>query len=167
MNLKADNDSKVIVNIIATVFPKIKIYENDVPQNFERPCFLIVRPDKNTTTRELTGAVYEEAKLFTVFAFDEMPDDTNSNVDKVSQEMESTKHSLIDYVMGTPKYPIPESDRRYLTVEIVSAEADDVNAVTEFTFRTKRTLPRDLRRPKAEKIKKIVSNGVVITDGKE
>lgn len=167
MNLVADNDSKVIVNIIATVFPGVQIYENDVPEGFIRPCFLIVRPDKNTTVRELTKAAYEETKLFEVYAFDELPDDMKTNIDKVSQEIEATKHSLIDYVMGVPKHLIPGSDRRYLTVELVSAEADDVNAVSAFMFRTKRTLPRDLRRPKVEKIMEVVNNGVVITNGKE
>lgn len=167
MNLVNDNDSKVIVNIIATVFPKITIYENDVPQNFDRPCFLIIRPDKNTTTREITRTVYEETKLFTIYAFDELPDDVKSNVDMISQEMESTKHALIDYIMGVPKHLIPDTDRRYITVEIVNVESDDVNAVSEFTLRTKRMLSRDLRKPKVNKIMEVVNNGTVIATGKE
>lgn len=167
MNSVLDNDSQVIVNILSTVFPKIRIYENDVPEKFHRPCLLIVRPDNNTTVRELTAAVYEESKVFTVYAFDEKPDEKKSNIDMISKEMEGTKHSLLHYIMGTPKYLIPNSNRRFLTVEIVSVSADSMEAVTEFTIRTKKTLSRDLRRPKTEKIMSVVCNGTVIANGKE
>lgn len=167
MNLVNDNDSKVLVNIIATVFPDVTIYENDVPQDFDRPCFLIIRPDKNTTTRELTKTIYEETKVFTIYAFDKLSDDMKSNIDTISQEMESTKHSFIDYLMGEPKHLIPNTDNRYLTVELANVEADDVNAVSEFTIRTKRILPRNLRKPKVNKIMEVVNNGTVIATGKE
>lgn len=167
MNLVDDNDSKVLVNIIATIFPNVTIYENDVPQNFERPCFLIIRPDKNTTTRELTRTAYEETKVFTIYAFDKLPDDMKSNIDVISKEIEATKHSLIDYIMGEPKHLIPNTDNRYLTVELANVEADDVNAVSEFTVRTKRILQRNLRKPKSNKIMEVVNNGTIIATGKE
>lgn len=170
MNLMDDsnNESRVITGIITTVFPGVTIYENDVPEGFERPCFLIVRPDKTTTVRELTRCTYEETKTYTLFAFDELPDELNQNIEQVSKELESTKQGFIGYVMGTPKYLIPGSDRRYLTVEIVQAETDDLNAVITFTIRTKRTKQRDLRLPQYPPINKVVNNGIVVAEtGKE
>jgi hypothetical protein len=169
MNGAADNDSWCLVGIVRTVFPDIKVYENDVPQNFVRPGFLIIRPDKNTSVRELTKFAYEETKTFTLYAYVKQADvpTTQSNLAEVARELETLKHGLLHYIMGTPKYLIPDSDRRYLTVEVVSAQTDDVNAVITFTIRTKKTMARDLRRPQSPKIMEVVNNGTVIATGKE
>lgn len=148
-------ENQVLSEIVHNVFPTMRQYENDVPKNFKRPCFLFINPDHNTTTQELTAFMYRVTKSFTVYAF--ASEQKNGNPDELLQ----TKNALIDYVLGVKKYPIPDTDRQFFTVELVSAETNDIRAVTTFEFQLSRIIMRNRRRPQKDKIQKVVNEFTV------
>ena len=144
-------ENQVLSEIVHTVFPNVRQYENDVPEGFTRPCFLFINPDRNTTTQELTAFMYRVTKSFVVYAFEKKQQDGNPDA------LLQTKNAIIDYVLGIKKYPILDTDRQFFTVELVSAETDDIRAVTTFEFQLSRVIMRDRRQSKKDKIHKVVN----------
>ncbi len=153
----ADNPSpqnSIFSEIVKEVFGDIQQYETDVPQNFERPCFLFINPDKATRTTELTATIYKVTQTYEIY-FYAMEDDIET--------LTKYKDSFVDYLMGIKKIPLPNTER-YYTVEQVIADTDDINSMVIFMIEVSRVKSRDLRRSKVPKIKKIVNN--ILLDGR-
>lgn len=146
--------NSVFSEIIKEVFGDIQQYETDVPQNFSRPCFLFINPDKTTRTKELTASAYKVMKNYEIYFF-AIEDDVEA--------LTNYKDSFINYLMGLKKIPIPNTDR-YYTIEQVAADTDDVNSMVAFMIEVSRVLPRDLRRPYVPKIRKVVNK--ITIDGR-
>lgn len=143
-----DNPSpqnSVFSGIVKEIFGDIQQYETDVPQNFTRPCFLFINPDKSTRTQELTAAIYKTMQDYEIYFFA-----TEDDVEALAKY----KDTFVDYLMGVKKIPIPETDRFY-TIERVAADTDDVNSMVAFMIEVSRVRARDLRRPTVSKIKKV------------
>lgn len=147
MNSPSPQNS-VFSEIVKTVFGDIQQYETDVPQNFTRPCFLFINPDKNTRTQELTGAIYKTMQDYEIYFFA-----TEDDVEALTEY----KEAFVDYLMGLKKIPIPETDRFY-TIERVAADTDDVNSMVAFMIEVSRARARDLRRPTVPQIRKLVNS---------
>lgn len=146
-----DNPSpqnSVFSEIVKEVFGDIQQYETDVPQNFSRPCFLFINPDKTTRTKEMTASSYKVMQNYEIYFF-AMEDDVES--------LTSYKDSFVDYLMGVKKIPIPGTER-YYTIEQVAADTDDMNSMVAFMIEVSRVKIRNLRRPEVPKIGKIVNN---------
>ncbi len=153
-----DNPSpqnSVFSEIVKEVFGDIQQYETDVPQNFSRPCFLFINPDKTTRTQELTASAYKVMQNYEIYFF---------AVEEDVEALTSYKDSFVDYLMGLKKIPIPGTDRFY-AVEQVAADTDDVNSMVAFMIEVSRVRARDLRRPKAPKIRRIVNS--ILIDGRD
>ena len=153
-----DNPSpqnSVFSEIVKEVFGDIQQYETDVPQNFSRPCFLFINPDKTTRTREMTASTYKVMQNYEIYFFA-----TEDDVESLT----SYKDSFVDYLMGVKKIPIPGTDR-YYTVEQVAADTDDVNSMVAFMVEVSRVKARNLRRPGVPKIRKIVNS--ISVDGRD
>lgn len=158
-----DNPSpqnSVFSEIVKTVFGDIQQYETDVPENFKRPCFLFINPDKNTRTQELTGKIYKVTKSYEIYYFARETEEGLPDVESLADY----KDQFMDYLMGLKKVPIPGTDR-YYTIEQVSADTDDVNSMVAFMIEVSRVLSRDLRRPVVPKIRKVVNK--ITVDGRE
>ena len=152
-----DNPSpqnSVFSEIVKEVFGDIQQYETDVPQNFSRPCFLFINPDKTTRTKEMTASSYKVMQNYEIYFFA-----TEDDVESLT----SYKDSFVDYLMGVKKIPIPGTDR-YYTVEQVAADTDDVNSMVAFMIEVSRVKSRNLRRPWVPKIRKIVNS--ISVDGR-
>ena len=106
--------NSVFSEIVKEVFGDIQQYETDVPQNFSRPCFLFINPDKTTRTKEMTASSYKAKQNYEIYFFS-----TEDDVESLT----SYKDSFVDYLMGVKKVPIPGTDR-YYTVEQVAADTD-------------------------------------------
>lgn len=153
-----DNPSpqnSVFSEIVKEVFGDIQQYETDVPQNFSRPCFLFINPDKTTRTKEMTASSYKVMQNYEIYFFA-----TEDDVESLT----SYKDSFVDYLMGVKKIPIPGTDR-YYTVEQVAADTDDVNSMVAFMIEVSRVKARNLRRPGVPKIRKIVNS--ISVDGRD
>lgn len=153
-----DNPSpqnSVFSEIVKEVFGDIQQYETDVPQNFSRPCFLFINPDKTTRTKEMTASSYKVMQNYEIYFFA-----TEDDVESLT----SYKDSFVDYLMGVKKIPIPGTDR-YYTVEQVAADTDDVNSMVAFMVEVSRVKARNLRRPGVPKIRKIVNS--ISVDGRD
>lgn len=153
-----DNPSpqnSVFSKIVKTVFGDIQQYETDVPENFKRPCFLFINPDKSTRTQELTTAIYKTMQNYEIYFF-AAEDDVEA--------LTEYKDTFVDYLMGLKKIPIPETDRFY-TIERVAADTDDVNSMVAFMIEVSRVRARDLRRPTVPKIRKMVNS--ISIDGRD
>lgn len=148
-------ENRVFSEIVKEVFGDILQYETDVPEDFERPCFLFINPDKSIQTEELTKAMYKETRTYEIYMFCKENDVTNLTI---------YKEKFIDYLMGQKKVPIPDTGR-YFTIEQVAADTNDADFVVAFMVRVSRIRCRDLRRPKSEKIRKVINK--VILDGEE
>lgn len=146
--------NSVFSEIVKEVFGDIQQYETDVPQNFSRPCFLFINPDKTTRTKEMTASSYKAMQNYEIYFFA-----TEDDVESLT----SYKDSFVDYLMGVKKVPIPGTDR-YYTVEQVAADTDDVNSMVAFMIEVSRILPRNLRRHDVPKINKVVNK--IIVDGR-
>lgn len=147
--------NSVFSAIVKEVFGDICQYETDVPEDFERPCFLFINPDKNTRTQELTGALYKVMKNYEIY-FYSIEDDVEA--------LAKYKDEFVDYLMGLKKIPIPGTDR-YFTIEQVAAETDDVNSIVAFMIEVSRVMPRNLRRQSVPKIKNIINS--ISIDGRD
>lgn len=145
--------NSVFSEIVKEVFGDIQQYETDVPQNFNRPCFLFINPDKTTRTKELTASSYKVMKNYEIYFF---------AVEDDIEVLTRYKESFIDYLMGLKKIPIPNTDR-YYTIEQVAADTDDVNSMVAFMIEVSRVLSRNLRRPNVPKIRKVVNK--ITVDG--
>lgn len=146
-----DNPSpqnSVFSEVVKEVFGDIQQYETDVPQNFSRPCFLFINPDKTTRTKEMTASSYKVMQNYEIYFF-AMEDDVES--------LTSYKDSFVDYLMRVKKIPIPGTER-YYTIEQVAADTDDMNSMVAFMIEVSRVKIRNLRRPEVPKIGKIVNN---------
>lgn len=146
-----DNPSpqnSVFSEIVKEVFGDIQQYETDVPQNFSRPCFLFINPDKATRTNEMTASSYKVMQNYELYFF-AVEDDVEA--------LTSYKEVFVDYLMGVKKIPIPGTDR-YYTIEQVAADTDDVNSMVAFMVEVSRVKARNLRRPVVPKIKRIVNS---------
>lgn len=153
-----DNPSpqnSVFSEIVKEVFGDIQQYETDVPQNFSRPCFLFINPDKTTRTKEMTASSYKVMQNYEIYFFA-----TEDDVESLT----SYKDSFVDYLMGVKKIPIPGTDR-YYTVEQVAADTDDVNSMVAFMIEVSRVKARNLRRPGVPKIRKIINS--ISVDGRD
>lgn len=146
--------NSVFSEIVKEVFGDITQYETDVPQGFERPCFLFIHPEKTTRTRELTRKIYQVIKTYEIYFFAK-----ENDVEKLTEY----KDQFIDYLMGVKKIPIPRTDR-YYTIERVAADTDDVNFMVAFMIEVSRIVPRDLRKPTVPKIQKVVNQ--ITLDGR-
>lgn len=146
--------NSVFSEIVKEVFGNVQQYETDVPQNFTRPCFLFINPDKTTRTKEITASIYKVIQNYEIYFFA-----TEDNVEALT----SYKNSFVDYLMGVKKIPIPGTER-YYTVEQVAADTDDVNSMVAFMIEVSRILPRNLRRHDVPKINKVVNK--IIVDGR-
>ncbi len=147
--------NSIFSEIVKEVFGDIQQYETDVPQNFSRPCFLFINPDKTTRTKEMTASSYKAMQNYEIYFFA-----TEDDVESLT----SYKDSFVDYLMGVKKVPIPGTDR-YYTVEQVAADTDDVNSMVAFMIEVSRVKARNLRRPAVPKIRKIVNS--ISVDGRD
>ena len=147
--------NSVFSEIVKEVFGDIQQYETDVPQNFSRPCFLFINPDKTTRTKEMTASSHKAMQNYEIYFFA-----TEDDVESLT----SYKDSFVDYLMGVKKVPIPGTDR-YYTVEQVAADTDDVNSMVAFMIEVSRVKARNLRRPAVPKIRKIVNS--ISVDGRD
>lgn len=147
--------NSVFSEIVKEVFGDIQQYETDVPQNFSRPCFLFINPDKTTRTKEMTASSYKVMQNYEIYFFA-----TEDDVENLT----SYKDSFVDYLMGVKKIPIPGTER-YYTVEQVAADTDDVNSMVAFMIEVSRVKARNLRRPQVPKIRKIVNS--ISVDGRD
>ena len=147
--------NSVFSEIVKEVFGDIQQYETDVPQNFSRPCFLFINPDKTTRTKEMTASSYKAMQNYEIYFFA-----TEDDVESLT----SYKDSFVDYLMGVKKVPIPGTDR-YYTVEQVAADTDDMNYMFAFMIEVSRVKARNLRRPAVPKIRKIVNS--ISVDGRD
>ena len=147
--------NSVFSEIVKEVFGDIQQYETDVPQNFSRPCFLFINPDKTTRTKEMTASSYKAMQNYEIYFFA-----TEDDVESLT----SYKDSFVDYLMRVKKVPIPGTDR-YYTVEQVAADTDDVNSMVAFMIEVSRVKARNLRRPAVPKIRKIVNS--ISVDGRD
>ena len=147
--------NSVFSEIVKEVFGDIQQYETDVPQNFSRPCFLFINPDKTTRTKEMTASSYKAMQNYEIYFFA-----TEDDVESLT----SYKDSFVYYLMGVKKVPIPGTDR-YYTVEQVAADTDDVNSMVAFMIEVSRVKARNLRRPAVPKIRKIVNS--ISVDGRD
>ena len=147
--------NSVFSEIVKEVFGDIQQYETDVPQNFSRPCFLFINPDKTTRTKEMTASSYKAMQNYEIYFFA-----TEDDVESLT----SYKDSFVDYLMGVKKVPIPGTDR-YYTVEQVAEDTDDVNSMVAFMIEVSRVKARNLRRPAVPKIRKIVNS--ISVDGRD
>ena len=59
--------NSVFSEIVKEVFGDIQQYETDVPQNFSRPCFLFINPDKTTRTKEMTASSYKVMQNYEIY----------------------------------------------------------------------------------------------------
>lgn len=148
-------ENRVFSDIVKEVFGDIRQYETDVPEDFERPCFLFINPDKSVQTEELTKAMYKETRTYEIYMFCIEGDVTGLTINK---------DKFIDYLMGLKKVPIPDTGR-YFTIEQVAADTNDTDFVVAYMVRVSRIKSRDLRRPQVDKIRKVVNK--VILDGEE
>lgn len=146
--------NSVFSEIVKEVFGDIQQYETDVPQNFTRPCFLFINPDKTTRTNELTASAYKVMKNYEIYFF-AIEDDVEA--------LTSYKDSFLDYLMGLKKIPIPGTNR-YYTIEQVAADTDDVNSMVGFMIEVSRVLSRNLRGPSVPKIRKVINK--ITIDGR-
>lgn len=145
-------ENQVLSNIFEAVYPGWKQYEGDVPQNFMRPCFLFLNPESNEDTEILSAAAYKTIKNFTVYAFVHNEKEAKeAHIDRIDL-LSEVKERVLDYVAGAIKYPIPNSDRRFMTMERASARTSEPGGFIEFSFRMSRILSRNLRRPPVPKI---------------
>lgn len=128
-------------------------YEDDVPQDFTRPCFLFINPDKSTRTEPLTKAIYKVTYRYEMYGFSDDGD---------ADGLRNMKDKLVDYLMGTPKIQIPGTNR-YFTIENVEADTNDVDYVTAVMVEVSQVRTRDLRRKPVSKINKIVNE--ITVDG--
>lgn len=143
--------NSVFSEVVKKVFGDIKQYETDVPQDFIRPCFLFINPDKNTRTQELTAVMYKTMQDYEIYFF--------SKEDDV-EALTGYKDIFVDYLMGVKKIPIPGTDR-YFTIERVAADTDDVNSMVAFMIEVSRIRSRDIRRKPVPKINHVVNKIIV------
>lgn len=147
----------VFSEVIREVFGDVKQYEQDVPQNFIRPCFLFINPDKSTRTQELTATMYKIIQSYEIYFF-AVEDDVET--------LTSYKDALVDYLMGVKKIVIPGTNH-YFTIEQVVADTDDVNSMVAFMIEVSRTRSRNLRRSAVNKIKDVINHVKVEERGEE
>jgi len=139
---KISPENKVFSDIVKELYSDLTQYETDVPQNFERPCFLFINPCKSSRTEELTMRCYKQLQEYEMIFFGVIDD---------VEMLTEYKNSFIDYLLGVKKIPIPESDR-FFTIERVSENTNDTESLVIFTVEISRVLARNLRRPVFDKI---------------
>lgn len=147
--------NSVFSEIVKEVFGEVLQYETDVPEGFNRPCFLFINPDKSTKTEELTKTLYRETKLYEIYMF---------CVEGDVYGLTDNKEKLIDYLMGVKKVPIPGTDK-YYTLEDIAADTNDVESVVAFMIKVSQVKSRNLRRPQSEKINKVINK--IILNGED
>ena len=64
-------ENRVFSEIVKEIFGDILQYETDVPEDFTRPCFLFINPDKTTRTEPLTKAAYKAVYRYEIYGFSE------------------------------------------------------------------------------------------------
>lgn len=138
----------VFSEVVREVFGDIQQYETDVPQNFVRPCFLFINPDKETKTKELSAGLYQIFYRFEIYFFAKEDD---------VEGLTHYKNELVDYLMGVKKVLIPDTDRRFFLIENIAADTDDINSMVAFMVEVSRIQNRNRRIAQAPKIKKIVN----------
>lgn len=157
-------ENQVLSNIFKNVYPNWMQYESDVPQNFKRPCFLFLNPDANEDTEIMSAFAYKSTKNYTVYAFVHNENEAKeSHIDRIDL-LSKVKVDILEYVAGAIKYPIPNSDRRFMTVERVSATANEPSGFVQFSFRLSRILSRDLRRPVVPKIMHVYNEAGILKE---
>lgn len=146
MNNLPSPENRVFSEIVKEIFGDILQYETDVPEDFTRPCFLFINPDKTTRTEVLTKAAYKAVYRYEIYGFSE-----DGDVDGLRKR----KDMLVDYLMGCPKIPIPDTDR-YFTIENVDSDTNDADFVSIVMVDVSEIRRRDLRRKAVPKINKII-----------
>lgn len=139
--------------IVKEIFGEIEQYEDDVPQDFTRPCFLFINPDKSTRTEPLTKAIYKVTYRYEIYGFSAEGD---------ADGLRDMKDKLVDYLMGTPKIPISNSGR-YFTIENVEADTNDLEYVSAVMVEVSEIMNRNLRRASVPKINRIINE--ITVDG--
>lgn len=140
-------ENRVFSEIVKEIFGDILQYETDVPEDFTRPCFLFINPDKTTRTEPLTKAAYKAVYRYEIYGFSE-----DGDVDGLRER----KDKIVDYLMGCPKIPIPDTDR-YFTIENVDSDTNDADFVSLIMVDVSEIKKRDLRRKSVPKIRRIVN----------
>lgn len=136
-------ENLVLSNIVKDVFPDTKQYEGDVPQNFTRPCFLFINPAKTDRTTVVSAFMYKAQNTYTVYYFSPKEEQAKQmgidRLDHMTDVLQKVRHHAAS---GT-KWPIPNSDRRFLTIEQISADAHEDADYIEFTFVVSRFIKRE------------------------
>lgn len=142
-------ENEMLKTVVKELFPGIKLYENDVPKDFKRPCFIFIEPEDRSDTEELTKIVMKVTKTMTMYAF--YPEDNGNLGNELRQKLQ-------EYLMREKKHLIPGSNGRYFTVESCSTDTNKVECLIEYAMRISRTVSRNLPRPQAEIIRNIVTD---------
>lgn len=141
----------VFSEIVREIFGEIIQYEDDVPQDFKRPCFLFINPSKNSKVDQLTKALYKETLRYEIYGF------ANENdVDGLY----NMRDKLMDYLIGTPKIKLPETEQ-YFTIENIEADTNYTDYVTGFMIEVSRLRKRNLKRVPVNKISTIINRTIV------
>lgn len=134
--------------VVKELFGDIQQYETDIPQNFARPCFLFINPDKETKTKELSAGLHQIFYRYEI-QFYAVEDDVEG--------LTHYKNEFIDYLMSVKKVLIPDTDRRYFLIENVAADVNDFWSMVTFMVEVSRIQNRNRRIAQAPKIRKIVN----------
>lgn len=143
------DENEVLKAIVMKLFPSATLYENDVPTEFKRPCFVFIEPGDRTDTKELTKAILKVSRTIPLYGFYE---EDNSSQGKEMQQ------KLLEYLMRDKKHLIPDSDRRYLTLDSCSVNDNTADFFLEFSICFSRTVMRNMSRSEATPIRHIVHN---------
>lgn len=141
-------ENRWVLSILKELFPGIKIYENDVPKDFKRPNFVLIEPVDKISIKEVTKLSVQRTVNVTLYMYYE------EGKTDVAVNMEA---SFMQRLYSQKKHLIPDSDKRYLTLEECGSNTDTVENLIEFSIQVSRTLAHtDPDATPATKIKNIV-----------
>lgn len=138
-------ESKAFNNLIYSLYPEFKIYNQSIPKDFKRPSFLVVTPEQDTRIVQRTKFFYSEFKNYVIFAFTNDVESLNDVKEKVLYEFLAKKKLLID-----------EEQIRYITIEKITAKTSTSDKVIEFNIETSQQKSNIVEKP-VQKIRQVIN----------
>lgn len=115
-------DGKIFIPVLQPTFPEV-LFHIGIPDKTPcRPYFTIIVPDDGKSLTRASRFAYKEVGTYFIYGYA----DTKTVVD-MSQK-------ALWVLMNEPKVPIPDSDRRFLTITDLKSAIDEEHSIFEITI---------------------------------
>lgn len=148
-------DGKIFIPVLQPVFPTAAFHIG-IPKNPPpKPFFTIILPEDGKTTERLSRFLFKETATYYIYG--------HADAKTVVEMCERTLQAILQ----NPKIPIPDSDRRYLSIERVQSQMDEEHSAFEVTVTGSRMLPAIAEKQPVPKIMHVYNETGILKGGTE